>query len=91
MKQFKLPELISPKSSHFHRLVFGTMAARMAKLASSSMLDVCTAASTLNEEFRLKCVDEEDLFSAVDKLVNTIQLLGAVWPTGISRKGDDAL
>ena len=73
MKQLRLPELIAPKNSRFRRLALGMIAARVikpaSKLATSSMLDVRTAASTLNEELRLKCVDEEDLYHAMDQLV----------------------
>ncbi len=73
MKQLRLPELIAPKNSRFRRLVLGMIAARVikpsSKLATSSMLDVRTATSTLNEELGLKCVDEEDLCAAMDQLV----------------------
>ena len=73
MKQLRLPELIAPKNSRFRRLVLGMIAARVirpaSKLATSAMLDVRTAASTLNEELGLKCVDEEDLYEAMDQLV----------------------
>ena len=73
MKQLGLPELIAPKNSRFRRLVLGMIAARVikpaSKLATSAMLDVRTAASTLNEELGLKCVDEEDLYDAMDQLV----------------------
>ena len=73
MKQLRLPELIAPKNSRFRRLVLGMIAARVikpaSKLATSSMLDARTATSTLNEELGLKCVDEEDLYAAMDQLV----------------------
>ena len=73
MKQLGLPELIAPKNSRFRRLVLGMIAARVikpaSKLATSAMLDVRTAGSTLNEELGLKCVDEDDLYDAMDQLV----------------------
>ena len=73
MKQLRLPELIAPKNSRFRRLVLGMIAARVikpaSKLATSTMLDVRTTTSTLNEELGLKCVDEDDLYDAMDQLV----------------------
>ena len=49
------------------------IAARVIKpaswLAASSILDLRIAAFTLNEELGLKCVDKDDLFNTMDKLV----------------------
>ncbi len=72
MKQLEIPELIAPKNSRFRRLILGMVAARVIKpaikLSSSSMLDVKTASTTLNEELGLKRVDEDDLYDAMDTL-----------------------
>jgi len=72
MNQLRLPELIATKNSRFRRLVLGMIAARVlkpaSKLATSAMLDVRTASSTLNQELALKCVDEDDLYDAMDAL-----------------------
>ncbi|MCY4171824.1 MAG: IS1634 family transposase [Bacteroidetes bacterium] len=73
MKQLKIAELIAPRNSRFRRLVLGMIAARVlepaSKLTTSAMLDVRTAPNTLNEELGLKCVDEDDLYDAMDELV----------------------
>ena len=73
MDQLGMPELIAPKNSRFRRLVLGMIAARVfkpaSKLATRSMLDIRSASSTLNHELGLKCVDEDDLYEAMDELV----------------------
>ena len=73
MDQLGMPELIAPKNSRFRRLVLGIIATRVfksvSKLATSSMLDIRSASSTLNHELGLKCVDEDDLHEAMDELV----------------------
>ncbi len=73
MKQLGMAELIAPRNSRFRRLVLGMIAARVlapaSKLTTSAMLDARTAPNTLNEELGLKCVDEDDLYDAMDELV----------------------
>ncbi|MCY4206209.1 MAG: hypothetical protein OXE92_10850 [Bacteroidetes bacterium] len=73
MKQLGMAELIAPRNSRFRRLVLGMIAARVlapaSKLTTSAMLDARTAPNTLNEELGLKCVDEDDLYDAMDALV----------------------
>jgi len=72
MKQLKIAELIAPGNSRFRRLVLGMIAARVFKPASkrttSALLDARTATSTLNQELALKCVDQDDLYDAMDEL-----------------------
>ena len=73
MKQLGLPQLIDSKESRNRRLVMGLLAARVlkpkSKLATSSGLDARYAADTLNESLGLKCVDADDLYEAMDYLV----------------------
>ncbi|MXW32825.1 MAG: IS1634 family transposase [Rhodothermaceae bacterium] len=73
MNQLELPKLIAPKHTRFRRLILGMIAARViqpkSKLATSAMLDVHTATTTLNEELGLKRVDEDDLYDAMDELL----------------------
>ena len=73
MKQLKIPNLIASKNSRFRRLVLGMIAARVlmpqSKLATSTMLDKDSHANTLNRELALKRVDQDDLYEAMDQLL----------------------
>jgi len=73
MNHLKIPELIAPRNSRFRRLILGMIAARVlrpvSKLATGSMMDANTVASTLNEELGLKRVDQDDLYDAMDTLI----------------------
>ncbi|MYK62694.1 MAG: IS1634 family transposase, partial [Rhodothermaceae bacterium] len=73
MKQLQIPELIASKNARFRRLILGMIAARVirpgSKLETSAMLDAHTASTTLNQELGLKRVDEDDLYDAMDELL----------------------
>ncbi|MCY4562229.1 MAG: hypothetical protein OXC03_08050 [Flavobacteriaceae bacterium] len=73
IKKLGIPKLLAHRDSHNRRLVLGMTAARVlhhsSKLATSTLLDRCSASSTLNEELVLKRVDSDDLYQAMDWLI----------------------
>ena len=73
IKKLGIPKLLAHRDSRNRRLVLGMIAARVlhpsSKLATSTLLDRCSASSTLNEELALKQVDSDDLYQAIDWLI----------------------
>ena len=72
MEKLNIPSLIAPNNSRFRRLVLGMIAVRVleqSNLATSTILDVASNASTLNDELALNRVDQDDLYRAMGKLV----------------------
>ena len=73
MRKLGFPKLIDSKNSRLRRLVMGLIAARVlkpsTKLATRTALDAHTSGDTLNEELDLKRVDSDDLYEAMDYLM----------------------
>ena len=73
MQDLGIAELLGPKNTRNRRVLLGAIAARVlkprSKLSTSSFLDAQTASTTLNEELRLKRVNADDLYKAMDELV----------------------
>ena len=73
MQDLGIAELLGPKNTRNRRVLLGAIAARVlkpgSKLSTSSFLDAQTTSTTLNEELRLKRVNADDLYKAMDELV----------------------
>ncbi len=72
VRKLSVPALLHAKNSRHRRLVLGMITSRVlnpvSKLATSTLLDVNSASSTLNEDLALKRVDADDLYEAMDWL-----------------------
>ncbi len=72
VRKLKIPAVLHAKNSRNRRFILGMITACVltpaSKLATSTLLDVNSASSTLNEELALKRVDADDLYDAMDWL-----------------------
>lgn len=72
MRKLDIERIIEPEHSRQRDLVAAMIAARItepqSKLATARSFDIRTCSNTLAEEFDLGCVDEDELYAAMDWL-----------------------
>ena len=92
LKRIGLPGILDPRPSPQRELAVALVVARVldpaAKLATARALAPETAASSLGQVLELGAVDEDDLYQALDWLVERQDRdPSAGWPGGRSRTG----
>ncbi len=65
-------------------MVVGRLIAPASKLATARMLDPATAASSLGEMLGFGAVDEDELYDALDWLLERQPAIEKRWPASIS-------
>ena len=82
-QRLELPQLISPEPSRERYLVLAMIVARIiaprSKLATARGFSPETCESTLGELLNVAQADEDDLYEAMDWLLQANQILRTVW------------